>query len=214
MASFSFIPASKLIELVQSANKTGAMYVRIMSASKLALGPDPMKPTVLIDLSKETAGPYNEGNEGKANDSDTKAQTGSAKITRRSGEYWFEIKGHPKDVGSLRELLGQGLLEIEAQCPGTLDKLSHIKLKTKRIVARDKKMLFDTEHLVDDHSKQLKNGWWYGINNSADETTAWLRRACDCAGLKWGKDFRTNLTTIDEDIFAPDAKPQATTSAP
>jgi hypothetical protein len=192
MATFSLISASKLIELLESANKTGEMYVRVISASKLALGTDPIKPTVLINLSNETAGPYNET---KASDTDTEAQTGSAKVTRRSGDYWFDIKGHRKDVGSLGELLGQGLLEIEAQCPGTLDKLSHIKLKTKRIVARDKKMLFDSGHLVDDHSKQLKNGWWYGINNSSQETNRWLERACSCAGLRWRKDFRTSLNS-------------------
>jgi hypothetical protein len=199
MASLSFIEASKLVELVQSANKGGGMYVRVVSANRLALGTDPMNPSMAIDLSRETVGPYGNGS-GKPPEAERESVP---KATRRSGEYWFEIRGRRTKAGSLRELLGQGLREIEAQCPGALEKLSHIKLKTKRIVSRDKKALFDSERLVDEFAVQLMDGWWYGINNNARETESWLERASGCAGLRWGEDFRTNHSepVVVDDIF-------------
>jgi len=69
-----------------------------------------------------------------------------------------------------------------------------IKSRTRRIVARDPSHLFDKQHLSEDHSERLIDGWWYGTNNSASQTRAWLQRACSCAGLKWGDDFKTSLT--------------------
>jgi hypothetical protein len=190
MATVSFIPASKLVELVQSANKGGNMYVRVLSESRLVLGNDPMAPTVSIDLSKETIGPCNE----LKTPIEPQQPASIARVSRRSGEYWIEINGNRSEFGSLRELLGDGLRSIEASRPGTLEKLSHIKPGTKRIVARERKMLFDSEHLCDEYGDQLIDGWWYGTNNSSQETYRWLERACDCAGLKWGKDLRTNLS--------------------
>jgi hypothetical protein len=185
MASLSFISASKLVELVQSANKGSQMYVRVVSGNRLALGSDPMNPTISIDLSRETVGPY-----GKP---EPELQSGP-RVTRRSGEYWFEIKGKRHEVSSLGELLGKGLREIEAARPGTLEKLSHHKGRTKRIVSRDRNALFDTKHLADKHAVKLVDGWWYGTNNSSGETENWLKRACEHAGLKWGENFKTKLS--------------------
>jgi hypothetical protein len=193
MAIMSFISAAKLVELVKSANKGGEMYVRVVSGNRLALGNDPMNPTVSIDLSKEAFGPYKKESKAQAVE-ESQSQANSVRATRRSGEYWIELHGKRFEFGSLRELLGQSLRSIEAERPGTLEKLSQIKPKSKRIVARDKKLLFDSEHLSDEYGEDLMTGWWYGINNSSQETSTWLKRACGCAGLKWGKDFRTNLS--------------------
>ena len=62
--------------------------------------------------------------------------------SRRSGRYSFELLGKHAEFGSLHELLGGALRDIEAARPGTLEKLSHIKPRSKRIVAQDKKLLF------------------------------------------------------------------------
>jgi hypothetical protein len=105
----------------------------------------------------------------------------------------LEFEGRRFEFGSLRELLGAGLKQLEAARPGTLEKLSRIMPKSKRIVAKDKRMLFKDDKLADEYGVPLMDGWWYGINNSAQETNAWLDRACSCAGLRWGTDFRTSL---------------------
>ena len=191
MATISFIRAAKLIELVQSANKGGDMYVRVVSGNRLALGNDPVNPTFAIDLSKEAVIPF--GNAEAPIPQEPPPHSVGARASRRSGDYWIELLGKRADVGSLRELLAEGLRSIETAQPGTLEKLTHIKPKSKRI-AHDKKMLFESEHLSDEYADQLMTGWWYGTNNSAQETDTWLERACGCAGLKWGKDLRTSLS--------------------
>ena len=74
-----------------------------------------------------------------------------------------------------------------------LDKLTQIRPRSKRIVSRDKKLLFVNEKMAEDYGEPLGNGWFFGTNNSSQETRAWLERACKCAGLEWGKDFKTNV---------------------
>jgi hypothetical protein len=84
-------------------------------------------------------------------------------------------------------------LRSEEAQPGTLDKLSLLKQRTKRIVARTPKHLFERDHLTEKCSDQLIDGWWYGTNNSARETKEWLKRACSCSGLNWQDNFKTSL---------------------
>lgn len=190
MASVSFLPTSKLIELLRAADPKGNMHVRVASGSRIVIGVDPMNPSYTIDLSKETLAQIDEGPAMGAVSPPTSIWR--PKATRKSGDHWIELKGKRLNCGSLRELLGHGLRSLEAESPGTLDRLSQIKPRSKRIVARDRKMLFDAEHPVE-HSDELVDGWWYGTNNSAQETNAWLERACICAGLIWGKDIKTSL---------------------
>ena len=72
-----------------------------------------------------------------------------------------------------------------------LDKLTQIRPRSKRIVSRDRKLLFVNEKMAEDFGEPLGNGWFFGTNNNRQETGAWLERACKCAGLVWGKDFKT-----------------------
>jgi hypothetical protein len=191
MASLAFIQARKLVDLIQSATTSGDMYVRVLSTNRLALGKDPMSPTVAIDLSKEAIVPISEKAAPTVVEPSPKVARDRA--TRRSGDYWFELHGKRSDFSSLREILSEALRSLELASPGALEKLSLIKPRSKRIVARDKRMLFEKAAQSEKYAEQLMSGWWYGTNNSAPETNAWLRRACDCAGFKWGLDFRTSL---------------------
>ncbi|HTZ66073.1 MAG TPA: hypothetical protein VMB83_01145 [Roseiarcus sp.] len=199
MASVSYMRAGKLAELLQKADGGAGLVVKVISASRLALGRDPLHPTIAIDFSKEAIAPY-ESVEGRTNAGIDVARTNlraddprANKATRRSGLHWFELLGNRSEFGSLRDLLRAALLAIESARPGSLEELCHIRPRSKRIVARDKKLLFTSEAMSEEFSEQLGDGWWYGTNNSAQETKAWLQRACSCAGLTWGSDFNTNL---------------------
>ena len=77
--------------------------------------------------------------------------------------------------------------------PGTLDDLTKIRPRSKRIVSRDPKQLFKDPEMVGLFSEKLVDGWWFGINNSAAETLSWLRRGAEIAGLEWGKDVETSF---------------------
>jgi hypothetical protein len=207
MASLTYLQASKLAALLNIADPKKSMYVHILSATRLALGADPLNPSAVIDFSKEAIVPYMEakvaGPQHPAGASPNMRDTISVRATRRSGGYWYELKGKRTDCQSLKELLALALLSIEKAVPGTLNNLTKVKPRSRRIVARDPKDLFDKPHLAKDYAEKLgKDGWYYGTNNSANETGAWLRRACAHAGLKWGEDFKTSLAPGLEAVLA------------
>jgi hypothetical protein len=200
----SFVRASKLVDLLTAADPKKSMYVRVLSSNRLAVGIDPIKPSAVIDLSEEAVVPYADTNGNGQRDilrtNPDLRETAGIRASRRGGDYWFEIRGRRTAYHSLKELLSGGLLAVESVKSGTLEKLSHVKPRSRRIVARDPKLLFDKVHLAKDYAEKLTDGWFYGTNNSANETNTWLERACIAAGLKWGEEFKTSLTFRIEDL--------------
>jgi len=208
MAALSFISASKLVDLLNTADERQNLFVRIVSANRLALGVDPLQPTLLLDLSKEKIGPYCHGEARRAEvrleeEQPAPATEQSAKLSRRSGDYWFEISGNRATCRSLKELLSQSIGSIEKKVPGTLDKLSNVRARSRRIVAREPSQLFDKEHLAKKYAERLLPGWWYGTNNSEEQVRVWLKRACELAGLKWGRDFKIQSAKVDTRLAIP-----------
>lgn len=181
MAVVCYIPTTKLLSLLTSADPQKAYNVRVLSPTRLSLETETFQPISIIDLADEKV----------------VLASGSAEIapvperaSRRRGEYCLSAFGETTTLYSLKDLLAAGLKALEKHRPGTLDKLSKIKTTTKRIVAHDAAHLFDSEGLSEKYAVFLGSGWWYGTNNSAQETEAWLKRACKCAGVQWGgKDF-------------------------
>ena len=207
MANLALLRSPKLIELVRSADPHGEMCVTVLTDHSLALGADPLKPSTVIDFSSEEVRPYTNSLAGQAistTDGPLSTALGDPapgtdplharqRIARNLGTRWFDINGNRTECGSVKELLLNGLRSIETRNQGTLEKLSHIKKRTKRIVARDRNDLFGDPKLVKQYSEQLLNGWWVGTNNSSAEVESWLQQAVSLAGLQWGKDFRTSL---------------------
>jgi hypothetical protein len=114
--------------------------------------------------------------------------------------YWFEIKGKRTECGSLKELLAEALKALERTKPGTLNNLSRMRGRSRRIVALDPSQLFDRPDLAKKYAEKLVNGWYFGTNNSAEQTNVWLQRAAECAGLAWGKDLMANLAPTLEEL--------------
>jgi hypothetical protein len=205
MASLHFVKASKLVDLVTTADPNKAMYLQVLSKTRLAIGADPFNPSAVIDLSREAIVPFTEAKIEKDQDivltNPDVRDAVAFRASRRGGEYWFEMRGRRTDCHSLKELLASALIGIEKAVPGTLEKLTHVKPRSRRIVARDPKDLFEKPHLARDYAEKLADGWFYGTNNSANETSAWLQRACAHAGLRWGEDFKTSLMTLTGDFM-------------
>ncbi len=187
----SYIGAAKLAELANSAKKKGCNYVQVQSKSLLAVGADPLNPTHVIDLTKESIRPIS--GQVTPPDPETPPAPTPRRASRRSGKYSIEIKGNMTECVSLKEVLAEGLKAFEIIRPGTLDELTKIMPRSKRIVSRDPKQLFKNPEMVRMFSEKLVDGWWFGINNSAAETLTWLRRGADIAGLEWGKDGKTSF---------------------
>ncbi len=194
MAHVSFVAASKLVELLMAANTNRDMYVRVLTANKLALGTEPLHPTKVIDLSKEEIQSIIPDNFGMPDvNPEPASKLQPRKASRQSGTYLLEFDDRTIECTSLKQLLSEGLKVLESARPGTLQKLSQFKKRTKRIVAREPSMLFGQSELADKYSERLVDGWWFGTNNSSSETQTWLKRACSIAGLEWGTHFNTSL---------------------
>lgn len=187
----SLIRSAKLAELADLAEKHGHPYVQVLTNNLLALGTDPLNPTHVIDLTKETILPISD----QVTRPDTMPPPARVprRTSRRSGNYSIEVEGDAIECASLKEILSEGLKALERCHPGTLDKLSTIKPRSKRIVSRDRNQLFEKHELVHKYSEKLIGDWWFGTNNSMHETLTWLRRGADLAGLEWGKDITTSI---------------------
>jgi hypothetical protein len=181
MATVHFTPTAKLMNLLTSADPKKQYNIRIASSTRLSLTTDNFQPVCEIDLPDERIIWPNGG------------PVETAKLRRKSGEYYFEIGGVTVRCESVRSLLSNSLSAIEKQRPGTLEKLATVKGRSKRIVSRDRYSLFHSREMAEKFSATLDGGWWYGTNNSALETNTWLKRASELAGLRWGKDFSTSL---------------------
>jgi hypothetical protein len=187
----SIMSAAKLADLLRSVDPQRAMHVQVLN-ERLALGVNPLQPTHMIDFSNERVETYEASLVPPASSGEA-LRTHGTKFPRRSGDYWFEIKGKRTECSSLKELLAEALKSLERAKPGTLDNLSRIRGRSRRIVARDANQLFDKPHLVKEYAEQLNNGWYYGTNNSARETCVWIQRAAECAGLTSGSNFLVSL---------------------
>lgn len=195
MANLAYASVPRIIELFRSIPGFAEMVVSVVDKSHLAIGRDPLKPTGIIDLSKEEVLISGEPN-ALATVGRTDSLGSPYTPGRASGQHWFELLGVRADCGTQKQVLIDGLRAIEGARPGTLEKLTEKKKRTKRIVAEDRRMLFDSQSLRDDidrFSERLDQRWWVGTNNSAAETASWLRQACECAELRWGEDFTTSL---------------------
>jgi len=108
--------------------------------------------------------------------------TGRAKRFR--APYEIETATKIYKVASATQALVEGLKIIEAERPGTLEKLSAFKKRSKRAVARSFSDLYDTPH-PKSHAAQLPNGFWVGTNNQSYEAIGVLRHAADIANIEF-----------------------------
>ena len=195
MAQLSFIQASKLIDLLMAATTQGDQPVWVQAHDQLGLGSDRQKPHSIIDLGSEVvrAGAATAPEPPRISPSAIANVSPVPRASRQTGKYLLDIRGQTIECTSLKHLLGEGLRALEKEKPGTLDKLSQVKPRTKRIVARSPGDLFDQPELSAKYAERLFESWWYGTNNSAAETNTWLERGCEMAGLRWGTDFTTTV---------------------
>ncbi len=203
--AIAFMRTAALVDLVRVADPEGTKFVRILSDTKIGIGSDALSPSIVIDfLAETTAGPSEALEPKKApivaptsspavQVMPPDAPSGALSWKDRLTKNWFELQGKKTRCSSVKEILLRGLQAIETERPGTLEKLSQIKKRTKRIVARDRNSLFESPHLVQDHSSQIPSRWWVGTNNSSQEVKSWLRQAVECAGLRWDADFKCSI---------------------
>jgi hypothetical protein len=200
MAALPHITAVKLVDFLRQVDTHRDMFVRILSEGRLGLGTNPFQPTHVIDLSQETVRPSDPTVLESQSASlplapqEPISSVNGMRLSRRRDTHWLQVNGRRIECSSLKELLATALREMEQLRPGTLERLSQLKLRSRRIIAHDRNQLFDHEHLAEKYAEQLLPGWWFGTNNSARETEAWIQRALAYSGLSQDDDFKTDMT--------------------
>ncbi len=101
---------------------------------------------------------------------------------RRTGNFSLLLEGKLVPAQSQRALLLVALQEIERARPGTLEKVSAEKGRTKRPVARRRELLYEDPKLSR-YAEQIEGNWWVATNNNAWEVQKVIRRAAFHAGL-------------------------------
>ncbi len=186
------IQISKAVGLLNEARNSGLSLLWI-EGNAIALGFAPSHTELRLDLISESL--VSEPNRRPAGNGCTE-QTGAAcagknasrvlsrsEGGRRTGHYSVSIDGARHDATSQKSLLLVALAAIERARPGTLEKLSQEKGRTKRIVARNRDNLHANPILGRKFGVRLNDEWWLTTNNSFAETQRFIRRAAWHAGM-------------------------------
>ena len=171
----------KLQELLKKAERQGAYLVKVDAGASLSI----------LDKNLDELGVVDFKNECLSEVSVSPRRTIEVSHSdRTTGEYSFVFRERVFKCGSQKELLNKALSVLGLEVPGLLDELTKIKPRSKRIVARDKNDLFERVELAEQYSEPLIPGWWIGTNNSWQEATRWLERACEVGGVQFEGEFR------------------------
>ena len=112
------------------------------------------------------------------------------RATRRTGAFVFVLQGERFAAGSLKEAYIDCLRELSVRDPEFLDRLSHRRTRTRRLVARHGADLYlRSPQLAGKFAIPLVDGWWVDTNLSRIQCEQRLEIACDVAGLVFGEDL-------------------------
>lgn len=104
------------------------------------------------------------------------------KAPRVTGTYEVETAEQIFVLGSATQTLLHGLEIIERMAPGTLEKLSLMKKRSKRPVALKREDLYEMTSQMK-YSEKLENGYWVATNNKGIEALGVVRVAAKLANL-------------------------------
>jgi len=109
--------------------------------------------------------------------------------TGRNGAKRYIIFGREHVAYAFRDVLVHVLEELHKSKPGCLERIRGGHSRT--YVARTREGLFpESPHLAENssHSRELSFGWYVDVNNNEDTAKLIIERACEAAGVRFGKD--------------------------
>ena len=110
--------------------------------------------------------------------------------------FSFTLLGTTVSCRNAREVLTSAVEALTARDSTFLDRFVSLPKhgRTRRYVARERIELYPgRQDLADEHSYQLKSGYWIGTNISRHQVEGILEMACEVAGLRFGTDLSINL---------------------
>ena len=108
----------------------------------------------------------------------------------------FVLQGRFSPCRNARDVLVSVIEALAEHDPSFLDRFVSLPRhgRTRRYIARDRNELYPGRaDLVQEHSHQLRSGYWLGINISRKQVERIVTTACEVAGLRYGNDLKINL---------------------
>ena len=106
----------------------------------------------------------------------------------------YILDGRPVETGAGYKTLADILKEFHLRDAEFMSRFASKTVgRTRQLVAENPNDLYQKIHLKDDHSLDLKNGWWLGTNLSRTSIHNYIKTACEVAGVNFG----VQLTLIE-----------------
>lgn len=187
---------SILAECLEAAPARTYPHVWLNEFGQLVVGAFPT-PSARFDFGAEVFISYETENGSAVRDAPQRSPEDSSQRTktrvslvhlapRFTGKHEIETEDKVFEFGSATQTLIHGLPLIDERAPGTLERLSTEKRRSKRPVAKDRHELYDLPSQAR-YAHQMENGYWVATNNKGHEALGYVRRAIELAGLegKW-----------------------------
>lgn len=108
----------------------------------------------------------------------------------------FVLQGEFSPCRNARDVLVSVIEALADRDPSFLERFVALPRhgRTRRYIARDRDELYPGRaDLVQEHSYQLRSGYWLGINISRKQVERIITTACEVAGIRYGADLKINL---------------------
>lgn len=108
----------------------------------------------------------------------------------------FVLQGQFSPCRNARNVLVSIIEALADRDPSFLERFVALPRhgRTRRYIARERNELYPGRaDLVQEHSHQLRSGYWLGINISRKQVERIITTACEVAGLRYGTDLKINL---------------------
>lgn len=111
-------------------------------------------------------------------------------LTSQQRIVGYVFNGEKITTRTARDTLAKVLITLHRRDSGFMPKYAYAtKTRTRRLVAQSREDLYDSQHLMHDHSAQLEDGWWLGTNLSSGDIKKNIIKACEIAGIEFGKEL-------------------------
>lgn len=107
----------------------------------------------------------------------------AAPTSHPEGGYSVRLRDKTLVAETLADILLAVLRRLEELAPGTLERLSQVSRRKRRMVARRRVDLYPGRPDLADMSRHVVNGWYVGTNCSLKDARAILTHASVAAGL-------------------------------
>lgn len=124
----------------------------------------------------------------KINSPTTPALRGGPSAMTNAAAQSVTLFGRTTSLRTKQDVLAAVLSELSQRDPNFLERFAAERGRTRRFVSRSREALYPGSPHLATYARQLAGGWWMATNFSARDIERVVTRACDAAGVEYGRD--------------------------